>query len=354
VISEAVRLVVTLGFTAVGFLIGRGLPDWAESSDLDSDVTIVLGAVIGAGVGYVLGGLLGRLVRRGLERAPDLVAKATGPQLFAGTFGLLAGMIVGVVVSVPLIAFLPGAVGWPIAALIVMLLAAFGGKVFASRSGDLLAAAGLRPKEPLRVRPDLPGASSFVVDSSAAIDGRILELARAALVAGQVWVPAFVLDELQGIADSGSKSRRRRGRRGLDVLEALRDIPNIDLKVTDETVPEHEEVDAKLLALVARTEATLVSTDHNLTKAASLRGIRVLNPHAVGESLRPAVVPGDRVELLVEREGTEPGQGVGFLDDGTMVVIEGGAAFVGDTVSVEVANAVRTSIGRMLFSRVES
>lgn len=350
-ISEAVRLVVTLAFTAFGFLIGRGVPDWAEGSELDPDVTIVLGAVIGAGVGYVVGGLLGRLVRRGLERAPDLVARATGPQLFAGTFGLLAGLIVGVVLAVPIVAFLPPAVGWPLAALIVLLLAAFGGKVFSSRAGDLLAAAGLRPKEPLRVRPDLPGASSFIIDSSAAIDGRVLELARATLVSGQVWVPSFVLDELQGIADSGSKSRRRRGRRGLDVLEALRDVPSIDLRVTDETVPEHDEVDAKLLAVAARTEATLVSTDHNLTKAASLRGISVLNPHAVGESLRPAVVPGDRIDLLIEREGTEPGQGVGYLDDGTMVVVEGGAGLVGETVSVEVANAVRTSIGRMLFAR---
>jgi uncharacterized protein YacL len=350
-ISEAVRLVITLAFTAFGFLIGRGIPDWAEGSEIDPDVAIVLGAVVGAGVGYVMGGLIGRLVRRGLERAPELVARATGPQLFAGTFGLLAGLIVGVVLAVPLVAFLPPAVGWPLAALIVLLLAAFGGKVFSSRSGDLLAAAGLRPKEPLRVRPDLPGASSFVIDSSAAIDGRILELARATLVSGQVWVPSFVLDELQGIADSGSKSRRRRGRRGLDVLEALRDVSGIDLRVTDETVPEHEEVDAKLLALAARTEATLVSTDHNLTKAASLRGIRVLNPHAVGESLRPTVVPGDRIELFVEREGTEPGQGVGYLDDGTMVVVEGGAGLVGETISVEVANAVRTSIGRMLFAR---
>lgn len=352
-ISEAVRLVVTLAFTAFGFLIGRAVPDWAEGSNFDPDVTIVLGAVIGAGLGYVLGGLFGRLVRRGLERAPELVARATGPQLFAGTFGLLAGLIVGVVLAVPIIAFVLPAVGWPVATLVVLLLAAFGAKVFAARAGDLLAAAGLRSKEPLRTRPDLPGASSFLVDSSAAIDGRILELARASLVAGHLWVPAFVLDELQGIADSGSKSRRRRGRRGLDVLEALRDVPALELRVTDETVPEHKEVDAKLLALAARTEATLVTTDHNLTKAASLRGIRVLNPHAVGESLRPTVVPGERIELLIEREGTEPGQGVGYLDDGTMVVVEGGAGLVGESVSVEVGNAVRTSIGRMLFARIE-
>ena len=352
-IIEAVRLVITLALTAVGFVVGKALPDWFEATSIDADVSIVMGALIGAGVGYVIGGLTGRVVRRGLDRAPDLVAKATGPQLFAGTFGLLAGLFVGVVISVPVVLLLPPVGAWPLAALIVLVLASAGSRVFASRAGDLLAAAGIRTSRP----PAASGATglpAFVVDSSAAIDGRLLELCRAGLVTGEIWVPEFVIDELQGIADSGEKRKRRRGRRGLDVLDALRDVPDVLLKSTDENPAGFEEVDAKLMALASKWGATMISTDHNLTKAAALRGIKVLNPHALGESLRPSVVPGDTVVIEIEREGTEPGQGVGFLDDGTMVVVEGGAALVGQTLEIEVANAMRTSIGRMLFGKVDS
>jgi len=352
-IIEAVRLVITLAATAVGFTIGKAIPEWSDAASVDPDASIIMGALIGAGVGYVLGGLIGRLVRRGLEKAPELAAGATGPQLFAGTFGLLAGMLIGVVIAVPITLLLPPVAGWPLGALVVLILAAFGSRVFSSRAGDLLAAAGLRPSRPPTASGAV-GTPSFLVDSSAAIDGRLLELGRAGLVTGEIWVPEFVIDELQGIADSGEKRRRRRGRRGLDVLDALRDVPDVRLKVTDENPAGFEEVDAKLMALAVKWGATMVSTDHNLAKAASLRGIKVLNPHALGESLRPSVVTGDTITLEIEREGTEPGQGVGFLDDGTMVVIEGGASLVGQTVEIEVSNSMRTSIGRMLFGRVGS
>ena len=347
-ISEAVRLVITLATTAAGFVVGRAIPEWFESAEVDPDVSIVTGAVLGAGIGYVVGGLMGRLVRRSLDRAPELVARASGPELFAGAFGTLTGLLVGVVLAVPAILLLPPVIGWGLGALLVLIFSAFGGRVFAARADDLLAAAGLRGRLTEPSGPD----GAFVVDTSAAIDGRLLELARSGLVTGVVWLPEFVLDELQGIADSSSKQKRRRGRRGLDVLDALRETAGIEVQVVNDSVPEHAEVDAKLIALCSRYEGTLVSTDHNLVKAAGLRGIATLNPHALGESLRPALVPGDRMTMVLEREGTEPGQGVGYLDDGTMVVVEGGAEVVGDTVEIEVANAVRTSVGRMLFARI--
>ncbi|MEE9297722.1 MAG: TRAM domain-containing protein [Acidimicrobiia bacterium] len=353
-IIEAVRLVVTLATTAAGFAVGRASPEWFEAGGPSPDAAAVVGAVLGAGIGYVAGGLLGRFIRRSVDHAPDLVAKATGPQLFAGAFGLIAGLLVGAVMAVPAILLLPPVVGWPGAALLVIVLAAFGSSIFSTRADDLLAAAGLGRR---RGRPasadEQPAPGSFVIDSSAAIDGRILDLARAGLVSGSVWLPGFVIDEIQGIADSGQKERRRRGRRGLDVLDALAELPSIDLRADERTFPEFSEVDAKLLSLCAEAEATLVTTDHNLAKAAELRGTKVLNPHALGESLRPGLESGDVVDIHIEREGSEPGQGIGFLDDGTMVVIEGAAPFIGEKVQVEVANALRTSVGRMLFAKME-
>ncbi len=351
-IVEAVRLLVTLATTAAGFLTARQI---VSRSAVDADLAVITGAVIGAGVGYVGGGILGRILRRLLEESPRLVARASGPELFAGAFGVGLGVFCGAVVALPGVVLLPDAVGWPLAALVVLVLATFGGRVFAQRSHDLLAAVGLRPREPVWAQGGGAAlASAFLVDSSAAIDGRVLELARAGLVVGTVSAPAFVVDELQGLADARDRNRRRRGRRGLDVLDALRHVAGVEFAVAEDTVPLHHEVDAKLLALAETHAATLVTTDHNLARAAELRDVRVLNPHALGESLRPTVVVGDQLELHLERQGSEAGQGVGFLEDGTMVVVEGAAERVGETVRVEVANSLRTSVGRLMFARLDT
>jgi uncharacterized protein YacL len=354
VIVEAIRLLVTLATTAVGFTIGKAWLEWFPGSGADPDFSVITGAVVGAGVGYVVGGVLGRVIRRGLDAAPKAFARATGPQLFAGTFGLIVGLMLGVVVGTPMVVLLPAIVGWPLAGLGVLVLSAFGARLFSARSTELLAVTGLRPRDPLQrktVVEETAVRPRYLLDSSAAIDGRILELARASLVAGDVWVPAFVVDELQAIADASDKNRRRRGRRGLDMLDALRDVPAISFVVLEESVPEHPEVDAKLLALAARLDVSLVTTDHNLARAAGLRGITVVNPHALGESLRPTLMSGDLLRVTIEKSGSEPGQGVGFLDDGTMVVVAGAASSIGSTLDVEVSNMLRTSVGRMVFAR---
>lgn len=357
VIVEAFRLLFTLATTAIGFKIGQMWIVWFPTTETPVDVSSVWGALIGAGIGYVAGGALGRVVRRGIDVGPQMLDKATGPQLFAGAFGIITGVIVGVVVAVPAVVLMPPVVGWPVGGLVVLVLAALGARVFASRAHDLLAATGLRARDPLRRQPlasEGPPRARYLVDSSAAIDGRILELARSGLLGDDVWVPAFVVDELQTIADSGDKSRRRRGRRGLDILDALRDVSGLDFVVLEESVPEQIEVDAKLLTLASRLEAALVTTDHNLARAAGLRGITVVNPHALGESMRPSVSSGDVVAVMVERIGSEPEQGVGFLDDGTMVVVSGGADSIGEIIEVEISNMLRTSVGRMVFARLAS
>ncbi len=179
----------------------------------------------------------------------------------------------------------------------------------------------------------------------------MLDLSRAGLLPGRIWVPAFVLDELQGLADAADQARRRRGRRGLDVIEAMRGSHLSELTILEDTVPGFVDVDAKLLAIADKAEATLITTDHNLSKAAGARGIGVLNPNVLSESLKPAVTAGDRLSLPLTKAGSEPGQGVGYLDDGTMVVVEGGAPLVGSEVEIELTAVTRTSVGRMLFGR---
>ena len=350
-IVEAVRLLVTLSTTAIGFQIGRSWPDVFPNASPTGDVTVVWGAVLGAGIGYVFGGTLGRGIARSLDDAPRALARADGIQLFAGGFGLVVGVLVGTVMAVPVVLLLPSVAGWPIGGLVVLLAGAFGTRIFSARGQELLALTSghtLAPSGALQSTDQ----ERYLIDSSAAIDGRVLDLARAGVVRSAVWAPAFVVDELQGIADSGDATRRKRGRRGLDVLDALRELEEIEFAVVEDTVPEHEEVDAKLITLADRAGGTLVTTDHNLARAASIRGLRVLNPHALGESLRPRLHAGDAVEVRIDRQGSEDGQGVGFLEDGTMVVVAGAAASVGATVAAEVSNTLRTSVGRMVFAKI--
>lgn len=356
-IVELSRLLVTVTLTGLGFQSGKMFVQWFPKAGANLDVATVVGALLGAAIGYVAGGVLGRTIRSGLEKTPQLFAKTSGPELFAGAFGAILGLLAGVVISIPAVVFIPALVGWSVAALVVIVSSAFGAKLFASRSHELLTATGLRARDPLRIAGSMnekTAGNAYLIDTSAAIDGRVLELARSALLRGTLWVPAFVVDELQTIADSSSKERRRRGRRGLDILDALRDVPGLDFAVLEESIPEHDEVDAKLLALASRSGATLVTTDFNLARAGELRDLAVVNPHALGESMSPGMQSGTRIELKMERAGSEDGQGVGYLDDGTMVVVEGGADHIGETVQAEVANTLRTSIGRLLFARLVS
>lgn len=339
-------MLITLALTALGYQLGSNV------EVPNTDTAPVFGAVLGAGIGYVLGGVLGRGFRKGLEVVPERVAeRSSGPELFAGAFGMVVGLIVGVILAVPIIFFMPPAVAWPLASLVVLVTASLGTRLFASRTDDLLAVTGLRRRGTLVSRSLDHPERAFLLDSSAAIDGRILEMARAGLLPGRIWVPEFVLDELQGLADAVDKTRRRRGRRGLEVIEAMRGSEVSQVYILEETVPEFEDVDAKLLALAMRAEATLITTDHNLAKAAGARGVSVLNPNSLAESLKPVVATGDRIHVDITKSGSELGQGVAYLDDGTMIVVEGGGDLIGTGIEVEIISVTRTSIGRMLFGR---
>ena len=350
-VVEAVRLLITLAVTAVGFQMGDSLSDRFPDVLGTSDTASVVGAVLGAGVGYVGGGIFGRGFRSRLETAPErLVARVSGPSLFAGAFGVVTGLLIGIVLSIPIVLFVPVAIGWPLAALVVLILILVAVRIFMARAEDLLAVAGLRTRGPLRSLSLAEGGRAHLIDSSAAIDGRLLALVQAGLVQGRLWAPAFVVDELQGLADSGDGGVRRRGGRGLEALEALHSA-TAEFTVLDDAVLEYEDVDAKLLELAARSGARLVTTDYNLSKAAELRGITVLNPSLLGEKLKPIVSTGESLTVSISKAGKGAGQGVAYLDDGTMVVVEDAADAIGAELEVVVTSTTRTAVGRMLFAR---
>lgn len=349
-IVETVRLLITLALTAAGYAVGSSA--WSVGVlDGGTSNSSVVGAVIGAGAGYVIGGVLGRFFRSSLDDTSRWGSSWSGPQLFAGAFGLVVGLVVGAVVSVPIVALVkPPMVAWPMAGLVVFLLTVAGARVFMARADDLLPVAGLSARRPM-VAHQLTD-SGYLLDSSAAIDGRVLQLARQTIIAGRMWVPTFVIDEIQSLADAADQTRRKKGRRGLEIIEALRDAPGLDVAVLEEQVPEVEDVDAKLIALAQRIPATLVTTDHNLAKASELRGVVVLNPQSLSDSLKSPVNAGDTLPLALVKAGAEAGQAVGYLDDGTMVVVSEAADRVGSDVDVEITGTTRTAVGRMLFARL--
>ncbi|MBN1589406.1 MAG: PIN/TRAM domain-containing protein [Pirellulales bacterium] len=202
---------------------------------------------------------------------------------------------------------------------------------------------------------DARGHRPYILDTSVVIDGRIADVIDAKLFDSQLVMPRFVIGELQGIADSDDRLRRGRGRRGLDVLNRLRSNPEVDLHIFDRDLPEFADqpVDLKLITLAKHLEGKLVTNDYNLNKIARLHGVGVINLNDVANALKPIFLPGEHVYVRLVKQGEEPGQGVGYLEDGTMVVVEGGRDHVNKQVQIAVTSVLQTSAGRMIFGRFE-
>ncbi len=193
-----------------------------------------------------------------------------------------------------------------------------------------------------------------IMDTSAIIDGRIADIFETGFVEGTLIIPQFVLQELVYIADSSDPLRRVRGKRGLDILNKIQKQVDIEVKIIDQDFPKIKEVDAKLVALAKKMEGKIITNDFNLNKVAELQGVAVLNVNELATALRPVVLPGEQMNVYIQREGKEQGQGVAYLDDGTMVVVENGRRFMGKNADVTVTSVLQTTAGRMIFTELKS
>ncbi|MDR0764309.1 MAG: twitching motility protein PilT [Synergistaceae bacterium] len=203
--------------------------------------------------------------------------------------------------------------------------------------------------------PDHRETGKKVLDTSALIDGRILDIANTGFLEGILVLPRFVLTELQGVADSSDPSRRARGRKGLNVVSELQKINKMTVNITDVTMKElkRDKVDEALVELCKKTDAKILTTDYNLNQIARIEGVTVLNVNDLANSLKPQFLPGDMVRIDVIRSGKEPGQGVGYLDDGTMLVVEDGEGAIGSTSDIVITSMLQTSAGRMVFGKLK-
>jgi uncharacterized protein YacL len=278
--------------------------------------------------------------------AVDRLSHAGAAEFALSVAAIVVGLLMGFLVGVPLSALggTAGALLPPVVA-VTLALGMLGATLY-KRDVLIPALGGLLPGGRRIGSPQ-----QVVIDTSAVIDGRIVDIGRTGFILGTLVVPRFVLDELQRIADSPDALRRNRGRRGLEMLAALQRDSVSPVEVSEGTYPEVEEVDAKLVAFAREHGAAILTNDFNLNRVAELQGIRVLNINELANAVKAVVHPGEEMAVKIIQEGKEPGQGVGYLEDGTMIVVEGGSRFMDKEVGITVTRVLQTVAGRMIFAQ---
>jgi uncharacterized protein YacL len=346
---------IVVGVFYAGFVITNA-PGLFNNDQVMTTITLAGSAIVGAAALALAAPLLTLEPYLWLEQMLD---EAPPAQILGAVLGIVAGLLIAALVAVLLNPLPLGLGAFASLALAVALVQA-GARTGSRRRqafASLLSDAGQRNQGGGAV--DLGRGAPIdgppvVVDTSALIDGRIVDVAKAGFLPGRLLIAGFVLEELQRVADSGDPMRRARGRRGLTVLEQLQRRQDVVCEIVDLNFPEVAEVDARLIKLSVARQALLMTSDHNLNRIAQIAGVRVLNLNDLANALKPILSAGEEISIAVVREGKELHQGVGYLEDGTMVVVENAKARLGDTVRATVTSVLQTSAGRMIFATTDA
>jgi uncharacterized protein YacL len=345
------RIIGMVVFSILGAYLGNYFANLTGQSQLTYSVLLGL---VGALVGLILTPFITTRPARSIGKVLGRVSAQT---LVAGLMGLMAGLIIAALLAFPL-SLLPEPLRNILPFIGVLLFSYLGITVFITRQQDIFSM--------LRLNLSGKGGSSesgtggiedtsrtILLDTSVIIDGRIADIARTGFMAGTLMIPRFVLNELQYIADSPDSLRRQRGRRGMEVLSQLQKNANVPVKISDIDVEGVREVDDKLVILARQLRCPILTNDYNLNRVADLQGVAVLNVNELANAVKSVLLPGEALNVDIIQEGKESGQGVGYLDDGTMVVVEDGREHLSDTVFVVVTKVLQTAAGRMIFARME-
>jgi uncharacterized protein YacL len=270
--------------------------------------------------------------------------------LVGGLAGLLAGgAAAAVVVALLPLADLTGLPGFAIRG-IVALLFAYTGMALGAARGERFSLAGLRAAWSASAQQQ----NYKILDTSVIIDGRIADVCETGFLDGTLVVPQFILRELQYIADSQDPLKRNRGRKGLDILQRIKKGPDVKVLISENDFPEIKDVDMKLIELAKQLNGKIITNDFNLNKVADLRGVQVLNVNVLANSLKPVVLPGEAMKVFILKEGKEANQGVGYLDDGTMVVVDNAKRYIGRNIDITVTSVLQTTAGKMFFGKSDT
>jgi uncharacterized protein YacL len=333
---EFVRLIFVVLFAAGGYTVATRLSEPSTRRTL-------LGVVLGSGIGFVIGGAFGRQTATAVSAMEREFRRVPAAEVVAGAAGLIVGLSIAALATFPIFR-LPPLAAWTTAAFVYVTLSYVGYRIGRTMNAELFALIGLKPRAAGR-------ADVVVVDTSALIDGRVLDLVETGFLSGDVLVHAAVLRELQSIADTSDANRRRRGRRGLDVVAELQRAPTVQVHLVEEDGV--RDVDAALVRLARDRGASLITTDHNLAKVAQALAVPVPRLNDLAAAFQLPVGPGDELTVELVKEGREHGQAVGYLDDGTMVVVERASDRIGSAVPVVARNVIQTATGRMVFASLQ-
>ena len=353
-IGLVLGIVVLNVFNAASLLI--------QPSGIIFIIANVIAGLVGGIIFYLLFASFADKFMTGISNIEGQMSDIPASKLIVGTIGAILGILIATLISRPLTSLQLPYVGNSIFVLLSILLyiglGFLGWRVAAKNSDDFVnlfktSKENKDLKSTFKLDRSKNPASPKVLDTSVIIDGRIVDIIETDFIEGELIISEFVLEELQHIADSPDDLKRERGRRGLDIVNAIKKSDKINLKITDQDYPEIKEVDSKLLKLAMDLGAKVFTNDYNLNKVADVQGIPVLNINDLANALKPVVIPGERMRIDVIKEGKGKNQGVGYLDDGTMVVVEDGDKFIDQTINAVVTSVLQTSAGRMIFVRSE-
>ena len=351
--ASLLRALFMVLFAVTGFLLGREAYTHLISLHVASEAWLIALTIVVPVAGALAGLFVAPYAQRFFEVELDAVENAlerlTPSQISGGAIGLIAGLVIAFLIKNVLLEFISnaGRAGADVANvlyIIVSVFAAFLGARVGSK--QRLGPAATTPSDNAAIL-----AQPKLIDTSVIVDGRILDIVASGFLEGPLVVPRFVLRELQTIADSIDAMKRTRGRRGLEVLGKLGELATLDIDERDYS--DTSGVDAKLVRLALERGGKLVTNDYNLNRVAHVEGVAVLNINELAGAVKPVVLPGEELHVTIVRDGKEAHQGVGYLDDGTMIVVENGRRLIGEHTDVQVTSVLQTAAGRMIFAKIK-
>lgn len=355
--KRLVKLIISLLVTAATFAIVHVL---LQLNAFHFSKTIRFAAYLPAGLGifiglifyFIISSPVTDLLMKRLSQTEEKLSKMNVKELVFSVFGCLIGLVIANLIGLAFRGF--GAAGTFIVVLLNILLGVLGFRV-ARKKKDEVNVTNLQrilmQQNPMKQESEIYGRPK-ILDTSVIIDGRIMDLLQTGFIEGKIIIPDFVLEELRHIADSSDGLKRNRGRRGLDILNEIQKQLMVPVEIREFTTPQPMEVDSMLLKMAESMDAFVVTNDFNLNKVAEFQGVRVLNINELANAIKPVVLPGEEMQVTIIKAGKEPGQGVAYLNDGTMIVIDGGNKFIGETKNVVVTSVLQTAAGRMIFTKM--
>ncbi|NLJ78351.1 MAG: PIN/TRAM domain-containing protein [Tissierellia bacterium] len=344
----------------IGLILGIGLVVGLKALEIVSlsnkgwlSLAIYLGTSISLGIiFFILAPNIMKGGRRIVEFVERELQKFPAYDIVIGSAGLIIGLIIAYLLSQPFYNLEISYLGVAVSIILYSIFGYLGIKISTRKREDLLnTVMGLRKTSGKGKLSSNYKSCPKILDTSVIIDGRIADICRTDFVEGPLIIPGFVLEELQHIADSSDALKRNRGRRGLDILNKIQKELDIEVVIHDEDFEDIKEVDSKLLKLTQLLEGKIITNDYNLNKVAEVQNINVLNINELANAVKPVVLPGEEMEVQVIKDGKESGQGLAYLDDGTMIVVESGKRYIGKTIDVLVTSVLQTSAGRMIFAK---